>query len=95
MHELKLMDKILTDFETYFRTFAETGLRDLMLLIHELTLKRIASRPDGTFGVLLAEDVPFALTLDGPQRIPCRHDRRSGLRRPGPDHRDERAKLGL
>jgi hypothetical protein len=30
-----------------------------------LTLKRIASRPDGTFGVLLAEDVPFALTLDG------------------------------
>jgi hypothetical protein len=32
MHELKLMDKILTDFETYFRTFAETGLRDLMLL---------------------------------------------------------------
>ena len=25
MHELKLMDKILTDFETYFRTLAETG----------------------------------------------------------------------
>ena len=33
-----------------------------------LTLKRIASRPDGTFGVLLAEDVPFALTLERPWR---------------------------
>ena len=33
-----------------------------------LTIKRIASRADGMFGVLLAEDVPFALTLERPWR---------------------------
>lgn len=33
-----------------------------------LELKRIASRPDGTFGVLLAEGRPFALTLERPWR---------------------------
>jgi len=33
-----------------------------------MRIVRIASRPDGTFGVLLAEDVPFALTLERPWR---------------------------
>src|SRR3990167_11487521 len=30
----------------------------------DFTLKRIASRADGTFGVLLEGDLPFALTLE-------------------------------
>ena len=33
-----------------------------------LDLKRIASRDDGTFGVLLAEGAPFAVTLERPWR---------------------------
>lgn len=33
-----------------------------------LTLKRIASRDDGTFGVLLADGAPFAVTLERPWR---------------------------
>lgn len=32
------------------------------------TLKRIAQTADGTFGVLLHKDVPFALTLERPWR---------------------------
>lgn len=34
----------------------------------KLTLKRIASRADGTFGVLLADGAPFAVTLERPWR---------------------------
>jgi hypothetical protein len=34
----------------------------------KLTLKRIASRQDGTFGVLLADGRPFAVTLERPWR---------------------------
>ena len=33
-----------------------------------ITLKRIASRDDGTFGVLLADGAPFAVTLERPWR---------------------------
>lgn len=33
-----------------------------------ITLKRIASREDGTFGVLLADGRPFAVTLERPWR---------------------------
>lgn len=33
-----------------------------------LDLKRIASRDDGTFGVLLADGAPFAVTLERPWR---------------------------
>ena len=33
-----------------------------------LNLKRIASRDDGTFGVLLADGAPFAVTLERPWR---------------------------
>lgn len=33
-----------------------------------LTLKRIASRADGTFGVLLADGAPCAVTLERPWR---------------------------
>lgn len=33
-----------------------------------LTLKRIAQRDDGTFGVLLADGCPFAVTLERPWR---------------------------
>lgn len=33
-----------------------------------LTLKRIAARDDGTFGVLLADGNPFAVTLERPWR---------------------------
>jgi hypothetical protein len=34
----------------------------------QLTLKRIAPRADGTFGVLLADGQPFAVTLERPWR---------------------------
>jgi hypothetical protein len=34
----------------------------------EATLKRIASRSDGTFGVLIADTVPFAVTAEPPWR---------------------------
>lgn len=34
----------------------------------KVTLKRIASRPDGTFGVLLADGLPCAVTLERPWR---------------------------
>ena len=33
-----------------------------------ITLKRIASRDDGTYGVLLADGAPFAVTLERPWR---------------------------
>lgn len=33
-----------------------------------ITLKRIASRDDGTFGVLLADGAPFAVSLERPWR---------------------------
>lgn len=33
-----------------------------------LTIKRIAHRDDGTFGVLLADGAPFAVTLERPWR---------------------------
>ncbi|OQB42201.1 MAG: hypothetical protein BWY09_00470 [Candidatus Hydrogenedentes bacterium ADurb.Bin179] len=41
MHELKLMDKILTDFETYFRTLAETGKMADIQLEQEQKLLRL------------------------------------------------------
>ena len=34
----------------------------------KITLKRIASRPDGTFSVLLADGLPCAVTLERPWR---------------------------
>lgn len=34
----------------------------------KITLQRIALRPDGTFGVLLADGAPFAVTLERPWR---------------------------
>lgn len=35
----------------------------------KIRLMRIASRADGTFGVLFADDLPFALTIERPWRF--------------------------
>ncbi len=40
----------------------------------EVTLKRVAMRLDGTFGVLLADGLPFALTVERPWRDNARSE---------------------